>query len=116
MVSKEFDLDPVLLNINKINSSIPDNLRLFESSQSQDSAIEDNFNDNFSVIDVIPQLDNYRRSLANTSKLRPTIEHLQQTSFDDYLSVNLFLYSFIVKFDSSSRFKYFSHYRHQTYS
>ncbi len=117
-MSKDFDLDPVLLNINSLNSRIPENLKRnpIQSYESQDSAMGDDFNDNFNIIDVIPQLDNYRRSLANTSKQRPTIELLHQSSFDDYLSVNLFLISFIVKFDSNSRFKYFSHYRHQTYS
>jgi hypothetical protein len=96
-MSKNFDLDPVLLNINSINSSIPENLRFFKSCESQDSAIEDDFNDSLSVIDVIPQLDNYRRSLANTSKQRPTIELLHQSSYEDYLSVNFYLF-FIVNF------------------
>ncbi len=96
-MSKNFDLDPVLLNINSINSSIPENLRFFKSCESQDSAIEDDFNDNLSVIDVIPQLDNYRRSLANTSRQRPTIELLHQSSYEDYLSVNFYLF-FIVDF------------------
>jgi hypothetical protein len=111
-------MDPVLLDINSLSSSIPENLgqNPIQSYKSQDSAIEDDFNDNFSIIDVIPQLENYSRTLANTSKQRPTIELLHQSSYDDYLSVNLFLIYFIVKFYSSSRFKFFSHYRHQTYS
>jgi hypothetical protein len=46
---------------------------------------------------VIPQLDNYRRSLANTSRQRPTIELLHQSSYEDYLSVNFYLF-FIVDF------------------
>jgi hypothetical protein len=107
-MSKNSDLDSVLLNINNINSSIAENLRPnpIQSYKSQDSAIGDDFNNNFSIIDVIPQLENYR-SLANTSKQRPTIELLHRPSYDDYLSVNLFLISFIVKFDSSTRFKFF---------
>ncbi len=105
IMSKNFDLDPVLFN-----SSIPENLRPnpIQSYESQDSAIEDDFNDNLAVIDVIPQLENYRRSMANTSKQRPTIELLRRSSYEDYLSVNLFLISFVVKFDSSSSFKFFS--------
>ncbi len=88
IMSKNLNLDPVLLNINSINSSFSEkSFNLYGCYESRDSAIENDFNDNL-TIDVIPQLENYKRCLSNTFKQRPTIELLHQSSFDNYLNVN----------------------------
>ncbi len=88
IMSKNLNLDPVLLDINSINSSFSEkNINLYGCYESQDSAIGNDINDNL-TIDVIPRLENYRRSLRNTFKQRPTIELLHQSSFDEYLNVN----------------------------
>ncbi len=89
IMSKKSTLDPILLDIKSIQTF---RNFLFKKSESKDSAIEDDFNDNLTVIDVVPQLENYRKSFPNI--WRPTLEHLHQSSFDDYLSVKL--YSIII--------------------
>jgi hypothetical protein len=84
-MSKKSTLDPILLDIKSIQTF---RNFLFKKSESKDSAIEDDFNDNLTVIDVVPQLENYRKSFPNI--WRPTLEHLHQSPFDDYLSVKLY--------------------------
>ncbi len=87
-MSKKSTLDPILLNIKSIPTFHNFQSQVFKSYESKDSAIEDDFNDNFTVIDVVPQLENYKKSFPNI--WRPTLKHLHQSSFDNYLSVKLY--------------------------
>jgi len=82
-MSKNLNLDPVLLNINSINSSFSEkNVNLYGCYESQDSAIGNDFNDNL-TIDVIPRLENYRRSLRNTFKQETNYKTLSSVIISD---------------------------------
>jgi hypothetical protein len=81
------ELNPVLLNIDHINS-VKQNV--FEKTPSQDSAIDYDFEDEINGIEVIPQLENYLKDSDINYKKRPTFEALHKATIDHNFEVKSF--------------------------
>jgi hypothetical protein len=81
------DLNPVLLNINRINS-VKQNV--FAKTPSQVYAKDNDFEDEINGIEVIPQLENYLKDSDINFKRRPTLEALHKVTTDHNFEVKSF--------------------------
>jgi hypothetical protein len=81
------DLNQVLLNINRINSF---EQNVFAKTPSQDSAIDNDFEDEINGTEVIPQLEYYLKDSDINFKRRPTLEVLHKATIDHNFEVKSF--------------------------